>query len=180
MFPRILLYPGHGLIGAATRWQTWGPYGHAALWVGEDEVIEADAFQGVVSRRADDVRTADVFHVETSEDVARSAIAFARKQIGKPYDWGGVLRFLSRRPESLFRWQDSWFCSELVYAAFMAGGQRLLRSSEPWRVSPSLLGLSPLLAPGSRPDRVRDEALAQFGDPRINRWRAELLAGETL
>lgn len=39
---------------------------------------------------------------------------FMEAQIGKPYDWIGILGILSSRD---WRQPDSWFCSELVAAA---------------------------------------------------------------
>jgi hypothetical protein len=55
---------------------------------------------------------------------------------------------------SLIRWQtrshyaqddDTWFCSELVYAAFQKAGIKLLNVDEAWKVSPALLAMSPYL-----------------------------------
>lgn len=47
---------------------------------------------------------------------------FAYKQLGKPYDWTGLLGFLLWRDWSE---DDSWYCSELAMAAAMTGGKRL-------------------------------------------------------
>lgn len=66
-----------------------------------------------------------------------SVLASARAQIGKPYDWRGVLGFWLRRD-----WQDSdaFLCSELVAFALHDAGQPAFRR-EAWRVSPENLYL---------------------------------------
>jgi hypothetical protein len=67
--------------------------------------------------------------------------SFARAQVGKPYDFGGLYGFLARK-----NWAkaEKWFCSELVSAAFACSGAPLLRL-EPHKTSPGDLRTSPLL-----------------------------------
>lgn len=69
-----------------------------------------------------------------TEDQRAAAIAFARSQIGKGYDYRGVL-FFSFAP----RWQDHrrWFCSELTTAALVHAG--IIAAPKAWRVSPGAL-----------------------------------------
>ena len=45
----------------------------------------------------------------------QAMLAFARAQIGKAYDWRGILGFFLDRD---WRDEDCWWCSELVEAAF--------------------------------------------------------------
>ena len=54
------------------------------------------------------------------------AMLFLETQIGKPYDWTALFGLLFQR-----NWQeeDSWFCSELVEAALVAGGRQRFRDS---------------------------------------------------
>ncbi|MEW6647176.1 MAG: hypothetical protein AB1450_08265 [Pseudomonadota bacterium] len=75
-------------------------------------------------------------------DAPDSVLQRALSQLGKPYDWPGVLGYAARRD-----WQedDSWFCSELVAWAFQAEGFPLLRAADAWRINPRDLLLSPLL-----------------------------------
>ena len=49
---------------------------------------------------------------------------FALEQVGKPYDYRGILKFVSRTP---YATNGKWFCSELAAAACAAGGVELLR-----------------------------------------------------
>lgn len=71
-----------------------------------------------------------------------AANQFAREQISKPYDWLGVVRFVSR-----FRPQDNgrWSSSALVVTALEVAGVRLLRHVRACDVSPGMLAKSPLL-----------------------------------
>lgn len=64
-------------------------------------------------------------------------LALAREQIGKPYDWKGVLGFWLRR-----NWQDdsAFMCSELLAWAFAEAGEPLFRR-EAHRISPETLYL---------------------------------------
>ena len=86
----------------------------------------------------------DLFTVPALVTVQQAALAFAQAQLGKPYDYTMVARFISRRTESI-RTKDKWFCSELVFAAFLHAGLPLLRDTQPWEVSPELLSKSPYL-----------------------------------
>lgn len=68
-----------------------------------------------------------------------AALAFAREQIGKRYDWLGLAAFPLRPVAGLFRSplddHDRWFCSELLEAALIAGGRSRFREM-PAHVSP--------------------------------------------
>lgn len=120
--------PGSILLRAAL----WSPWSHCAI-VDGDTVIEAAAFHGVRERPLldfmADATKADVLELPGG---AAAIIAAARSQIGKPYDWAGVLGFGFRR-----RWQDddAWFCSELVAWAFAEAGTPLFREHA-WRITP--------------------------------------------
>jgi len=139
----IALYRGTGWISRIIRWQSRGDYAHAALLLPDDTLIEAMQFHGVRRRVADDLHCADVFDIPgATSDEWLDAFDFANHQIGRSYDYLGVLRFLSRSPNA---GRDSWFCSELVFAALWNAGVRLLDRIQPWAVSPSMLGTSPLL-----------------------------------
>ena len=61
---------------------------------------------------------------------------FALSQVGMPYDYLGVLRFISRRSHAL---EDvtRWFCSELGAAISRTGGDTV-QHIPAWAVSPKL------------------------------------------
>jgi len=65
-------------------------------------------------------------------------VEFARSQVGKPYDWRSVFRFLTREKAGT---PGRWFCSELVVAALERGGVRLLNMPA-WAVAPGHLAWS--------------------------------------
>jgi uncharacterized protein YycO len=113
-------------------------------------VIEAREGFGVRLLPAIEHRRGETHELFTVRDltdaVADTVWEFARGQLGKPYDWTMVLRFISRRQESR-KSRGKWFCSELVYASFQKAGVDLLRDTDPWEVSPGLLARSPLLTP---------------------------------
>lgn len=122
-------HPGSLLLRVAL-WSSWS---HCAI-VDGDQVIEAAALGGVRARPLADL-VAESSRTAVLEIPARdpaSVIAAARSQVGKPYDWMGVIGIGVRR-----RWQDNdrWFCSELIAWAFERSGWPLFRG-QPWRITP--------------------------------------------
>jgi uncharacterized protein YycO len=155
------LHRGGSWIGKLIEWQTRSHYSHAALVFPSREfapsnpevlegceVVESREFHGV--RVTDGIvrepgTAVDLFRVAATDRQAFEVREFARRQIGKPYDYTMVARFISRRGESIHSKQN-WFCSELVFAAFLHAGLALLRDTAPWEVSPGLLSKSPFLS----------------------------------
>lgn len=127
------------------RWQTNGEYSHAAIQLPDGRIIEAWHNPPKVRLR---YKLSDWSNVEAYDvvgmDAARwnEAVDWARKQIGKGYDFGGVARFITRwRKEQ----DEKWFCSELVFEAIRRGGVDLLHRIKCSQVSPTVLSFSPLL-----------------------------------
>ncbi|MCP1375404.1 YiiX/YebB-like N1pC/P60 family cysteine hydrolase [Dyella lutea] len=113
---------------------SWSRWSHVAL-VDGDYVIEAVAIHGVVrtplaKRQAQDPSWC--MSALPCRDPA-AIIAAAHTQLGKPYDYTGVLGIGLHR-----EWQqdDSWFCSELVAWSFAQGGDPLFRTASVRRVTP--------------------------------------------
>jgi uncharacterized protein YycO len=106
----------------ALRTALWSAWSHCGIVTPDLTVIEASAWHGVIERsyRAfiAGVSHYSVKRIAVPDEVR--AIAWARAQVGKPYDWTGVLGLALRR-----EWDDAaaWFCSELVEAAAAAGGR---------------------------------------------------------
>lgn len=120
---------------------SWSKWSHVAIIDGDD-VIEAIALHGVVTtplamRKAED-KTWQVVTLPCADPQA--VIAAARSQIGKPYDYTGVLGIGLHRD-----WQesDAWFCSELVAWAFEQGGTPLFRAGASRRVTPQDVWMAP-------------------------------------
>jgi uncharacterized protein YycO len=67
---------------------------------------------------------------------------FATAQLGKDYDWRGVLKFVTKR-KGKEDW-SKWWCSELAFETFEAGNRQPLARTEGWEVPPDWLPRSPL------------------------------------
>lgn len=135
-----------GFISRAIGWETWGAGGswsHVEFKL-HDAYMGSQAPDGVQIRPLNYCDTTSEFHcsVSVTGDQYRKVMYFLFQQKGKPYDYKSILGFLIKRD---WRATDSWFCSELVAAAFEHAGIPLLRTEECNRVSPSTLSLSPLL-----------------------------------
>jgi uncharacterized protein YycO len=139
---RVLLYEGVSLLSKAIQWRTWGPYSHAALQLADGQVI--DAWKGGVRKikgpfvghdKKTRVLAYDIRDLTATQ--AEAMAKFAMAQIGKGYDYLGVMRFLTRRDAN----NGKWFCSELVAAAACVAGRSLLEKPS-HRISPSDLASS--------------------------------------
>jgi uncharacterized protein YycO len=144
----ILLYRGTGIINSLIRWQTRSHYAHAAIHY-NGSVYEALPFKGVIVRPVEDRDTKDAAEFIIAgggaylvEDQLGLALDFLSAQVGRKYDFGGIVRFMTRQKSPK---NKRWFCSELVYAAIQAAGLNLLNENEAYKISPALLSLSPYL-----------------------------------
>jgi hypothetical protein len=147
----IALYKGRSLISRIIRCFNWSEYSHAA-WIDTSRNRVYEAWNGWV-REAPSLHTnhtpgteVDVFSVPTSPDQQIVIAQFLRFQVGKRYDYRGIVHFITRRAESAAG-QDRWFCSELVLAAYRAAGIDLLARIPAYKVYPGMLAYSPLLDP---------------------------------
>lgn len=147
----ICLHRGTSIVSRLIEWQTRGAYSHASLLLPDGRQIEAWA-DGVNIRTTFQAHDSavDFFTVDASDAQVAQIVAFANGEIGCPYDWLGDACFVTRmHPPSASA--EAWFCSELVYAAIQSGGIDLFRATQPFEVSPALLGRSPLLRPVDSP-----------------------------
>ena len=161
---QVLIWRGSGLTSRLIRWQTRGPWSHAALEL-FGRVYEARQFRRVQSRllpvvaheahaRGDTLCTLDLWITIPQAQQLRSWLT---DQLGKKYDWTSVARFVTRRQNRRER-AHVWFCSELVFAALQKIGHPLLSNTQPWEVSPSWIPRSlafiaqpRILIPGAGP-----------------------------
>lgn len=117
----------------------WGcPYTHVGLLYGKDAYIEAKGKGVVAGSGSPPYVEWDEFFVDCT--VRQKAIAedFIIKQLGKPYDYTGLLNFLSKGKNEE---KEKWFCSELIAAGMEAAeiwpyNWEIIR---PFMVSPRLL-----------------------------------------
>jgi hypothetical protein len=179
----VALHRGEGFIARAIQWQTRSGYSHASVLLEAAElVIEAREFQGVRIVPWAEVMASgervDLFRVAGLTEEQEIAVReFLWDQIGKPYDYTMVARFISRRQEERTS-SGKWFCSELVFAAFAQAGVKLLERIEPWAVSPGMLSLSPLLEmkneePKFGLQRMKKGEMGNVQRPTLNFQRSE-------
>lgn len=126
---------------AVIRWFTWSDFSHVEFVLDDGWLLGAEPDGGVQVRPPECARVGAVrFRVRAPRRVLDRALS----QVGRPYDWLGVLGFGVRRDWAA---DDSWFCSEFVAWAFQAAGSPLLRAEHVHRLTPRDLLLSPRLVP---------------------------------
>lgn len=146
---KFLLVNGSSFVSKLIKWQTRGHYSHAALRFDDGLVIEAKEFIGVRQLAVSDwiIQTSpnewQTFEVPATPAQVAAIRAFALAQVGKPYAYGQIARFITRQDYAT-QPDDKWFCSELVFEAFKRAGLELFRNTEGWEVAPFLLEKSPL------------------------------------
>ena len=139
-------YYGKSLTSRAISLKTWSPISHTSAFLpGGEEVVEAWG-KGVVRRPWREGHTTgtriDLLECRCSPDQAQSFYLFLFDQIGKGYDFRGIMGFaFSAEMQS----KDRWFCSELVFAAAIHAGIILLERVPAHKVSPGLIHYSPVL-----------------------------------
>ncbi len=117
---------------------------HAAIYVGNGQVVEAaNPAEKVLCRRLFDWMAPRMTWVSylrlpaADEDTKRLAVSFALAQVGQPYD----INWLSKQADG-----HSWYCSELVWAAYLygsGGAMDLAGGSDLFGVSPDDLAAYP-------------------------------------
>jgi uncharacterized protein YycO len=125
------------------RYATFSAVSHALLYAGNGRVIEAVGEgvrdTGLGAAIKEDILAVAYRHKQMTPTAAGTAIQFARKQVGKKYDYPGaaaaglhnntglcvvLLGVLGCPAARNVDWEqpDRFFCSELVLAAYKAAG----------------------------------------------------------
>lgn len=147
----ILAYKGTSFFPSRIiRWMSWSEYSHVAWEMKDGRVIEA--YQPVV-RLTPSLHyghkpgtVVERFEIAGLTPAQRIKLeSFLMRQIGKPYDWASVFRFIPRWAESQ-KSRNAWFCSELLLVACNYAGVKLFNGLESYKVMPGVLVLSPLLS----------------------------------
>jgi len=144
----IALYKGTSPISRVIRCFHRSPYSHASFVSGCG--LEYEAWKGGVRTGAFGAAHTPGTEVDLylvagmTGERARLITAFLKAKEGKPYDYWGVVKFITRRKETPSG-QDRWFCSELVFSALRAAGIELLMRIPAYQVYPGMLAYSPLL-----------------------------------
>lgn len=135
---KLLFSRRHHIGSWLIRMVTWSEYSHVDLVLDDGLLIGAIAGEGVVlskvSERASMSSKMVLMEIPV-KDMAASE-AFAIGQLGKQYDWLGVIGIGLKR-----NWQedDKWSCAELVASILAAGGQRPFDSKFHHRITPQHL-----------------------------------------
>lgn len=116
------------------RARFWSDWSHCGIITPDETVLEASFWHGVVETDIEDFLASCTKWTEKPIECPSPTvgIAWARTQIGKPYDtWGALGLGFNREWQS----EEDWFCSEyLEQTVVMAGRQRF--SSSTWRIDP--------------------------------------------
>lgn len=138
----IAAYKGISPLSRSIRFFNDGPYSHVA-WIDDDT---GDVYESWTSgvRKTRSVHhnhtpgtPVDVFAVSSEGHVQRTVIRhFMISQIGKPYDWPGVFRFMTRGKDPDSDNPPHWFCSRLVACAYRYAGIPLLWAPD-WKMNPT-------------------------------------------
>lgn len=134
------------------RWNTRCPWSHAGFYLSASHAyLSAQLRGGVRVRWTDGIKYPEKFSAIAfyTAPKVEEAYNWARGQVGKPYDWTAITGLALNRN---WREDDSWFCSELVAAAFEAVGAPLFAEGMcAWRVTPRDLTTSLAVKPISFP-----------------------------
>jgi cell wall-associated NlpC family hydrolase len=130
----IILNTTEGFVSETIRYFSNASYNHAAIYVGNGEVVEAVG-SGVRKIKlteflaeGDHIIRSMVLRDANLTGSQREAIAdFAKKQVGKPYNIATLPFALGKRkPDNANSFnRDSYYCSQLVAAAYSSAGARL-------------------------------------------------------
>lgn len=151
--PRLALYRGTGFVSWLIKTQTRSVYSHAALLIPgtTDRVLESREGKGVQLHTLTDKEQSiiDWYAIPSMTDEQYNrTIEIGLSQLGMPYDYWSVLRFVSKRPA---RENGKWFCSECAHKWLAEGGVRLLERIPSAEIPPGGLSYSPLAVPVPAP-----------------------------
>jgi uncharacterized protein YycO len=122
------------VVSKLIRLFTWSEFSHVEFVLNEG--LLGAQVDGVKIRPFDYAKCEYVYrYVDCTIPQYNLVIDYATKQIGKPYDFTGIINLALHRN---WREKDSWFCSELVAASFEAAGIYLIRD-DVTRITPQML-----------------------------------------
>lgn len=142
---------GSNLASRAIQAFTWSWASHVDIELADGRLLGAVPGLGVSLRDPDGSagslggeRRVERYEVYLPITACHNVESFARRQLGRPYDWAAIAGMVFRKD-----WRDDgkWFCSELVAAAFEASGHRLLQADHLDRITPRDLLMSTFLKP---------------------------------
>ncbi len=147
---KFIVFRSNSFISKVIRWQTRGNWSHVACLFSDGVVIESREFKGVrkLNSLAEAQSVGDTVQVLTlscKPEQEEKMRRFAESQLGRPYDYLGILRFLTRTPDTDQYLNRDWFCSGFAFEVAKMGGIELFRDTEEWEVSPEMFARSAVL-----------------------------------
>lgn len=138
-----LLFSKRAIIGSwLIRVFTWSQFSHVEIVTDDATLIGANIPEGVeeidIQHRLN--LCSEAWMVDIPCEQADVVVAWARAQVGKKYDYVGLMNFLIHTDVSD---NDKWFCSELVSGAFEAAGTPLFRTGTTHRITPQQVWMLP-------------------------------------
>lgn len=145
---RLRFTKNNSITSRVIRALTWSDYSHVEFaldtgflgslgWGGKTK--SGVSYSGGVQLRPFDYNSTCEFQAAeidvADENTKQKILRFAMDQIGKPYDWTAVIGIEFHRD---WNEDDGWFCSELFAAAFLQGGDPLIRDVVD-RITPGML-----------------------------------------
>jgi hypothetical protein len=130
---KVHFLKSHSISGWLIRLFTFSQWNHVAIEI-DGQLYEARGATGVTRSSAKGYlqgwsKSATVEINPPSPDLA---VKFLDAQVGKGYDFGGLIALPFRKP---WHGVSKWFCSELVAAALLAAGLPKMRV-EAHRITP--------------------------------------------
>lgn len=133
-----LMFCSSNLIGALLiKVVTWSKWSHVAILIDDDTAIEAVhpkvRYVSVAELKA---KYKSWCIVDVPVDDEAAAIAYAKSQISKPYDYTALIGIFFHRD-----WGDpsDWYCAELAASTIVNGGKKLFRRKFISRIVPQHL-----------------------------------------
>ncbi len=136
----------NSLVSTLIRAFTWSDYSHVEIVMQGEGYLGAHFPDGVKIRPYDYCHPSKalIAKVPCGAETTEKVIAFARKQVDKPYDWLNIFGDVIH--EDLNEEPKAWICDTLVYAAFHSAGIDLLDVEKLDRITPRDLLLSPYIS----------------------------------
>lgn len=119
-----------GIFSKAITLRTGGPHSHVEFYLPTDYVIEEgtgirrhlcfSSYEGDDGVRWKHIQVEggwwDCLEFEVDDEIVKQVVAWANSQVGKPYDWAGIMGFVNpwRKGGDPGRWFCSEICAELA------------------------------------------------------------------
>jgi hypothetical protein len=121
---------------ALVRYLSDGEVSHVDLMLPTGELLGARLRGGVAIRPPGYRPFTKIIQVSCQVPDVDAAYLFATQQVGKPYNKRAILDMVLHRARLFTANQASWFCDELNYEIYLAGGVQLLNTLNPLWLTP--------------------------------------------